>query len=570
MNSLEQLNYYAQNSGITFEDDRPYNIEFSGTLADHNFGIVEDVEFSIPNTFNGAFSNLQSLDDETTENITIKFDFDAALNPEVEWPLPIRSVGFRSNPEQTQGNPELLPWEGNPKLFFAEKIQTNNDFLYILNNTKFTFIDQETDFVFTITVSYPDPDDVNTIITHAQNYNVTVVETSPELANETVVRNYIRGDQTNIFAVDPLTIVDVAQDQVYKLVLNSNANNLMSIPDTVDTTGWDIQPNFDYPYQSTLELYGTKAEINSIIPQIVYHGIAVNPDTDTITYELRNIFVAPDNYLTASGNFSLTSTDRDYAQSWDGIFVDTNVDLTPERLMYSKADILVVGGGGGGGINLTNITTNPQVTEFGQGAGAGAYVYLNDVDLYNFNRTYGTDLLGVSVGAGGLYDRNYDQNNPLSSNSTNGGNSLVAGGGGGGTIITAYGGGYGGRGSNPIGNSGGCGGAANGAATASYINPGLSYQSSELFSVIGGAEGSRGGGAGTNSSGVYNPFMGDIQMFAAGGLPGNTYTSQETYPGSGGRGGWVSPLSPGNDPYEDVGCTDGESGRVVIRFRGLA
>lgn len=553
MNSLEELNNYSS-TGIPFTDDRPYNIEFAGSLADYNFGIVEDVELTIPNSFNGAFSNLQSLNDETTEHINIKFDFTSAVNPQVDWPTPPLNVEFSNNIDQTQ--------------FFANKIQTNSDFLFILNNTVFTFVDQEIDFSFTITVSYADPNNISNIIEKIQTYNATVVATSPELENETLDRNYIRGGISSIFAgADPMAIVDQAADQIYSLALTSTVNNLLSIPDTVDTTGWAIQPNFVFPYQSTLTLYGSKSEINAIIPLIEYHGAGGNPLTDTITYELRNIFVQPNNYLTASGSFNLIGTNRTTDESWEGLFENEVVSLTPERALYSIFDFLVVGGGGGGGVTTRiNYSSGGEIL-WGGGGGAGGFVYLVGINLLDIKINNNPSLLGVAAGLGG--EKSYVETSQGTSfvvQGTNGGNSLiVTGGGGPGVLVTAYGGGVGGH-RNAPGFDGGSGGGANttlnaGSGIAPYI-AGLSYQFDEIYSVDGSVY--KGGGAGIDSNGVSNIITGNPETYASGGLGGDVNGLPDLYPGSGGRGGWEI----GADPNNPVDMTsDGQQGTVIIRIR---
>ena len=152
MNSLEELNNYGVNNGITFTDDRPYAASFSGTTTAENIAANEDILFALDaiNDFN--FDVLRSIDDANENHIILEFDFSnsedlAAINNRYEGSFPAapRNVEYKQYVLQTNGIPvdyRDLDRTQDANVFVATKIQTNSDFRNIYRSFALAAIDR--------------------------------------------------------------------------------------------------------------------------------------------------------------------------------------------------------------------------------------------------------------------------------------------------------------------------------------------------------------------------------------------------------------------------------------------
>ena len=178
MNSLEQLNYYTQNSGIVFEDDRPYNIEFSGTTTAENIAADEDLLFALDpiNDFN--FDVMQSIDNETENHVKLEIDlsnnenmFELSNRYEVNFATAPRNVEYFKYEKLADGSVEDYESIGNTdnraNVWTAEYIQTNRDFKTVYNSVSVAAIDRTDPLTAVARIIYPPSGWTHTDVTNS-------------------------------------------------------------------------------------------------------------------------------------------------------------------------------------------------------------------------------------------------------------------------------------------------------------------------------------------------------------------------------------------------------------------
>jgi hypothetical protein len=217
--------------------------------------------------------------------------------------------------------------------------------------------------------------------------------------------------------------------------------------------------------------------------------------------------------------------------------------FTPDQSL--TCDYLVVAGGGGGGTN----------SQSGGGAGGGMRCTVGATGGTGSLETplsLATSAYTVTVGAGGTAG-------------ANGSDSVFS-------TITSLGGGYGGAGATPNGNTGGSGGGARWFATGGAGNSNQGYAGGNANSAdFNNSRGGAGGGGAGAVGGDYSPATSSKGTPASAGNGGNGRATSisgtsTTYAGGGGGGGlfstdgWNTTKGTGGTGGGGNGCQDSTTG----------
>jgi len=512
MNSLEELNGYSTDK-LIFEDDRPadFGTFVNDGLPTTTVFITEDTNHNL--IFGGSFEGLVALDNDTVDHLTLRVDFTNATDPQINWPAAKNNIQFN---------------EPAPGLYDAEFIQTNSDFRYLIENTFVYMKDQEVDFSYTITVSWPGN-------SHTQTFNA-VVTNVPELNNITVSRTYAQNTISNLFPDNFLSLLD-NNGTNYTLNLIAPSGYLRFVDDLP-------------PYSSQLSISGNRAEFDAILSSntIQYIPEGGNINTVSMAYNL----LRDSDGIIDSGNFNVS---RVGGTALPDLFIDSAISdqiVTDDQHRYFyKCDILIIADGGDGG------DINSGVAGGGGGGGAGGLVYYANNNIFqnrtqNTYRTF-TNSTTINSNPSRIRTDRFLQENINSSWSD---------------LISVYGGGPGGD----FGNDGYAGGNGGGAASGGYTGGTVLFPYIDGY-IVGlgaaitvnfpgensnpGAQSNRGGG---NTSLTFDITGTPIQYSAPGPGGGQTVPLLTTL-GSGGQG-----RSNDNSGNLVLPRTLGQPGRVYIKF----
>ena len=513
MNTLEELNYYAQNSGIIFTDDRPadFGTFVSDGLPTTTVFVTEDTNHNL--IFGGSFRDLIALDNETANHLTLRIDFRNADNARINWPAAKNNIQFN---------------EPTPGLFDAGFIQTNSDFRYLIENTTVYCQDQEDDFSYTITVSWPGN-------SQTQTFNATVTGI-PEFNNITVSRTYAQNAISDLFP-DTFPSVRDINGTNYTLNLTAPSGYLRYASDLP-------------PYSNQLSVSGTKAQVDAILSSNTIQYIPEGGDVSTVS--MAYSILRDSDGVIDTGNFNVS---RVGGVALPDILIDSagfdTITTNDNHRYFYKCDILMVGAGGNGGDILNGVAGG------GGGGGAGSLVYYANNNIFQ-NRTQNTyrTFTGSTPVSSTPYRTRTDfwLQELISGTWTD--------------LIRVYGGGPGGDFEENGFAGGNGGGAASGGYTGgtvlfpeieSYIN---ALDAAITVNFPGensdpGAQSARGGG---NTSQTFD-ITGTAIQYGAPGPGGTQDVPLLTTLGSGGRG-----RSNDNSGNLVLGRTLGQPGRVIIKF----
>ena len=468
MNSLEQLNAFSTES-IPYTDDRPFGVNaVTNGLPTTNTEVRATVAVDFSN-FGVIIKSIYGADDATSDHLTLTFDFSAAIAPTVTWPTAPNAVQFS---------------EPTPGVFVATKIQTQPDYEFILNSVEILATQQNIDFSYTVSVSWPGT-------TYTQQFDATAI--IAEGFNLTVARSFTENTtQTDLFDIggDAEFVPSVAEYLGFNIKLVITTTNVTIAPYVVMQPSRLIAPGASYPYATSIEKTGTPAEINSWLSD----GIGFIPesgtsDNHTVNWEIQNtsgIVVYDSGEFTVAGTARIApmASEGTYTYNWNGVDPYFELDITEEMRLYCNADILLAGGGGAGG--------NARFTEGSGGSGgAGGVAYVKSAYVFSVTDAqvpsgYGTEnspQFRFYLGEGGSTTLTTGQNG------VNTGLQYYANGTWNNIIMNATGGGGGGGG----------------------------FASSSTVSILDGGNGTWGGGGGgcVNGANIYTGQGGDHTLLSS-------------------------------------------------------
>ena len=381
MNSLEELNNYSLNSGIVFEDDRPF-----GVIATTNGLPATDVDVSYNtaidfSNYGLTITSIISADDETSDHITLTFDFSDAADPNITWPSATNSVEFS---------------EPSPGVFVASKIQLLSDYNRILSTVEIIANGQLADFEYVVTASWPG-------VTHAQTFNATVIQITTQ--NFDVNRNFIENTTSELFVADYPTVTDLI-DPLRGLTLYLETDQTGQ---PLDFNRRFVDINSSTGEETTtpseiIQFSGTASQINQYLSgsnttKFAYIPTAGDFTDNTVTWRIE-VTDTP-GVTVVSGTFEMLGTQRTTSIAGEGVHTFNYTGsafqpftITDEMRRYCTFDVLLVGGGGGGG-QLGNTSVNRASGD----GGAGGILEFRDVPL--LDRYTDNPQLRVYVGKGG-------------------------------------------------------------------------------------------------------------------------------------------------------------------------
>lgn len=379
---------------------------------------------------------------------------------------------------------------------------------------------------------------------------------TPTTSNFDISRAYEENAFSNIFSSNPPTIVDAeSAGDTYEVFLSVNS-------------GFIKTGSATYPYPTNITLSGSKESINTSLSNgsVEYVPLGETTSSVTFTYTVKkNTYTFDSGTFTASGTAGSTVHPEEGLYSSGDTLTFTDAMVARMKLGYTKADVLVVGGGGGGGPQQT--TTNFH----GGGGGAGGLVYYSELDFTEAIDQYSLTRFEFTAGTGGIGTTSADAFGFGGNQSTIIGydvsNTAT-------TMISAYGGGGGGRGaSNGI--QGGSGGGAGypgvsfatsgGASFNSLINgyfqsiSGTKYTTKTTRNFPGESLDNTGNtlpnnyaGDGGGGTGVSYDITGSTVTYAEGGPGGGQGLTDTGNPGCGGAGAVSGSFQPATDGHDGV------------------
>jgi len=368
---------------------------------------------------------------------------------------------------------------------------------------------EEVDDLFVLVYSLTTPQANNAV----KNQQLVCGSNDEEISNAAVTRNYTANNANSIFENNTPQIVDldVISPNNYTLFLSSDIGEFSDDGFTSAN-----------PYSVS----GTKAQINALLPNIIFYpnaGVSAN-DTATIQLDKNGSTIRTQDFV-LNGSAS-SFTDEEFLE----IFATQTFTPTIEQVLYADFDVVLFAGGGGGGY-------------FGGGGGGEIKsIFQVSVSQQTYNLVVGT---GGAAGVNGNDTTafGYTAEGGRAGNEYNGGR-------GGGTT-------YRGSGGNGIFGAGG-GGGAGGSNTPT---PGAVNPNGEAYNPSGATSGGDGGDnvgyegwvggdfqeylspravgvyAGGGGGGANNGFGGSVSASGGGGAQGSTNATDGRENRGGGGGG---------------------------------
>ena len=200
---------------------------------------------------------------------------------------------------------------------------------------------------------------------------VSIGSTDTEVVNMNVNRNFLANASNSIFtATTPQISDNDATNPSYTVVFSSN-NGIFSYSTS-------LSPVIDSGGSNPLSITGTKTFINDRFSTVKFYPTVNFSGNTTFTYtQFKN------GVQQVSQSVALIGAANTFATVLIQIFASQTYTPTPELLLYSQYEIVLVGGGGGGGAF--------------NGAGGGGGAVTTAVGQQWINQTY-----NAVVGAGGL------------------------------------------------------------------------------------------------------------------------------------------------------------------------
>jgi len=204
---------------------------------------------------------------------------------------------------------------------------------------------------------------------------VSIGSTDTEIVNMNVNRNFLANASNSIFATTTPQISDNdATNPSYTVVFNST-NGTFSYSTS-------LSPVIDSGASSPLSITGTKTFINDRFSSVKFYPTVNFSGNTTFTYtQFKN------GVQQVSQTVALIGAANSFATVLINILASQTYTPTPELLLYSQYEIVLVGGGGGGGAF--------------NGAGGGGAAVTTAVNQQWINQTYNA-VIGAG-GAGGTF-----------------------------------------------------------------------------------------------------------------------------------------------------------------------
>lgn len=268
MNTFTELNTYSS-TFVTATDERTVPFaEFVGDLGTLAINISEG-STQIINQIFGSFQTLEATETGTANVVTVAIDLSNSLGQGAQ-------VVWGTN------KPAGVSVSDTGGVWTATNMLTTGDYFKTLgfdnNSAYIEFVDQDVNFSFTITASYPN--EFGTTTSHTRTYNVVVGATSDEMTFPTTTTQ-----QTTV-AVET-TLTDFPQ--VTDTTVNNATYSMTINPSTASRVSFAISSNAPYAaFGATGITIGpfTKSAINTKLANLGVVGVGAG--TTDIVFTLTN------------------------------------------------------------------------------------------------------------------------------------------------------------------------------------------------------------------------------------------------------------------------------------------
>ena len=265
MNSLEELNVYS-NTEVTVNDDRPYPYAvYEGDLGTLGISVDEGGTFLLKNIL-GTFTELQATETGTANVVTVTIDLSA-------------SVGDAAIVSWGTSTPAGVVRSDSNGIWTATNILTTSNYNLLIDNAAYIeFVDQDVNFNFTVTVSYPG--EFGTI-SHARLCSVVIGATNEEMSFSATTTQELSIGETTVLTTPPQVTDNTASPTAtYTMIVNPSTSGIVDFQVTQSFTKSNSGTNGISmgPF--------TRSGMNTNLSNINMTGLAVN-STD-ITFQLTN------------------------------------------------------------------------------------------------------------------------------------------------------------------------------------------------------------------------------------------------------------------------------------------
>lgn len=292
-NTLEQLNDFSNDVGISYEDPRDYSITFSANSASNqSVTVVEDAIHTVPPGIN--ITSVLAQPESPPITYTLDFSGTDYANLILDWPTLPPSVSYANvgnGVYRVQGYVDENVWQ-------------------VIRSPEVTIKDRTSNYSYTADIGYPAPADPANVSNWFWNVSVTVSNSSGEISTPGSIT--YNEDEAFLVTSNPLIIDAYSGNLPYTLTVTPNTTAAVQ---TISSVG-SANSTYNLGLRQ-LTLVGTKSEVNTNLANITVQPYAdfasnfalnyslTNPVSNLITQVTQQVGIANTNSeLTATTNFT--------------------------------------------------------------------------------------------------------------------------------------------------------------------------------------------------------------------------------------------------------------------------
>ena len=290
-NSLAELNTHSDTE-VTATDDRTYSIAYTTATSTATVNKSEGDTFNPLATFNGSFTDIQSIDNTGT-GISIEID-------------------LSNNPRNDQFSFGTLPsgvvLTSSSGVFTVTKIYNKTDYATLLANATLLLQDVETNFTFTVKVEYPNTSDPSLRVSDTQTVSLNITSTFDELEVPTEFAAY-EENQSSVTVNTGINILDTESPATttYTFTIAHNSGGSALATEIASFAHSGAPATFTYT-SGVVTITGTKAQVQGTINTLTFVP-ATGRDVDfTVKITLTSVTSGKVTELTSSVLVSSIST----------------------------------------------------------------------------------------------------------------------------------------------------------------------------------------------------------------------------------------------------------------------
>ena len=282
-NSLAELNTHSDTE-VTATDDRTYSLSYTTATSTATVNKSEGDTFNPLATFNGSFTDIQSIDNTGT-GISIEID-------------------LSNNPRNDQFSFGTLPsgvvLTSSSGVFTVTKIYNKTDYATLLANASLILQDVETNFTFTVKVEYPNTSNPALRVSDTQTVSLNITSTFDELEVPTIFASYQEND-SSVTVNSGINILDTESPATttYTFTIAHNSGGSALATEIASFAHSGSPATFIYT-SGVLTITGTKIQVQSAINTLTFVP-ATGRDVDfTVKITLTSVTSGKATELTSS------------------------------------------------------------------------------------------------------------------------------------------------------------------------------------------------------------------------------------------------------------------------------